>query len=321
MREKLSSIFLSPEVFVELFLELLLLIVLSFTLLQTLFILKNYRADSTTALQYGLEKKSYLVGVVISISIIIKILLVAFFTYSLDELSLIVPGAMCGAGVIGSNSYGEPLLLLKLSVVLVSSLWLVLSRADLQALSCIYFKKKMLFFIVIYILILGEFLLSLYFYSSIETDNPVLCCSNLYAQSFKDNPIPFSLTKLQLVSLFYTLYVAVVISAYKQNKTLISLFSAIFVYISYYAVVYFFSAYIYELPTHKCPFCMLQKEYYYIGYLIYTPMLLGLFYTLGVIFFNFMGYAFKRIILYYTIFVLILSSYFIIYILNNKIFL
>jgi len=35
------------------------------------------------------------------------------------------------------------------------------------------------------------------------------------------------------------------------------------------------SCYIYELPTHHCPFCILQKEYGYIGYLIYVTLLGG----------------------------------------------
>jgi hypothetical protein len=35
------------------------------------------------------------------------------------------------------------------------------------------------------------------------------------------------------------------------------------------------SCYIYELPTHHCPFCILQKEYGYIGYLIYLTLLGG----------------------------------------------
>ena len=140
MREKLSSVFLSPEIFIELFLEFLLLLVLSFTLLQTLYILKYFKQGSTTELQYKLEKKSYLVGVVISVVLICKIILVAFFTYSLDELSFIVPGAMCVAGVISSNDYGEPLLGLKLVILLLASLWLLVNKVDIFSKKSIYFK-------------------------------------------------------------------------------------------------------------------------------------------------------------------------------------
>ncbi len=318
MREKLSSIFLSPEVSIELFLEFFMLLVLSFTLLQSLYILKYYKDGTSTELQYKLEKKSYLVSVVISVVLILKISLVAFFTYSLDELSLIVPGAMCGAGVIGSNEYGEPLLLLKLAIVLFASLWLLLNKADTYAKDNLYFKKKMWFFIVLYILIVGEFLLSLNFFTLIQTQNPVLCCSVIYTDT--SNPIPFNLSKYELLVLFCALYIVVVLSAYKKQKLLLLIFGTFFTYISYYALVYFFASYIYELPTHKCPFCMLQKDYNYIGYFIYTTLFLGTYYIYAV-WFDFVKSGFKKVILFFTLFVFILLSFFLIYIIRNGVLL
>jgi hypothetical protein len=42
--------------------------------------------------------------------------------------------------------------------------------------------------------------------------------------------------------------------------------------ISIAAIVSFISPYFYELPTHHCPFCILQKEYGYIGYLLYGAL-------------------------------------------------
>ena len=57
-----------------------------------------------------------------------------------------------------------------------------------------------------------------------------------------------------------------------------SLAVAAFLFIAYYAITYFFGLYIYEMPNHKCPYCMLQKEYYYIGYLIWGSLFLGIFF-------------------------------------------
>lgn len=305
----------------ELFLEFALLLLLSFTLLQTLYILRFYRVSSVSELQYRVEKKSYLITTVISVALIVKIALVAFFTYSLNELSLIVPGAMCGAGVLSSNEYGEIALSLKLLVLLLSSLWIMLHRADLYTTDSKYFKKKMWFFVAIYILVLVEFIVSIAFYSSIETLNPVMCCSAIYTESSGQNPIPFNMPKLELISLFYTLYIAVLVSAYRENKKLLLLFSVLFLYIAYYAAVYFFSAYIYEIPTHKCPFCMLQKEYYYVGYLIYSTLFLALFYTLSWILFEAKSSMLKKAIIYYTIFTATLSLYFVLYLLSNRVLL
>ncbi len=318
MREKLSSIFLSPEVFIELFLEFFMLIVLSFVFFQSLYILKYYKDGSGTELQYKLEKKSYLVSVVISVVLILKILLLAFFTYALDELSLIVPGAMCGAGVIGSNGYGEPLLLLKLAILLFASLWLLLNKADSYAKDTKYFKKKMWLFIPLYILIIGELLLSLNFYTLIQTQNPVLCCSVIYGDI--SNPIPFNLTKYELLVLFCVLYLVVMQSAYKKQKRVLLISSIFFTYIAYYALVYFFGAYIYELPTHKCPFCMLQGEYNYIGYLIYISLFLGVYYSFGVQF-EIVKNGFNKVILFFSSFVFILWVFFLIYIIRNGVLL
>lgn len=40
--------------------------------------------------------------------------------------------------------------------------------------------------------------------------------------------------------------------------------------VSLLAVVSAISLYIYELPTHHCPFCIIMEEYHYIGYVLYV---------------------------------------------------
>ncbi len=209
-------------------------------------------------------------------------------------------------------------MLLKLAIVLFASLWLLLNKADTYAKNNLYFKKKMWFFIVLYILIVGEFLLSLNFFTLIQTQNPVLCCSVIYTDT--SNPIPFNLSKYELLVLFCALYIVVVLSAYKKQKLLLLIFGTFFTYISYYALVYFFASYIYELPTHKCPFCMLQKDYNYIGYFIYTTLFLGTYYIYAV-WFDFVKSGFKKVILFFTLFVFILLSFFLIYIIRNGVLL
>jgi hypothetical protein len=41
------------------------------------------------------------------------------------------------------------------------------------------------------------------------------------------------------------------------------------------AVVSWLSPYVYELPTHHCPFCLLQREYHWVGYPLYGALLGG----------------------------------------------
>jgi hypothetical protein len=41
------------------------------------------------------------------------------------------------------------------------------------------------------------------------------------------------------------------------------------------ALISFICLYIYELPSHHCPFCILQKDYRYVGYLLYVTAIGG----------------------------------------------
>jgi hypothetical protein len=41
------------------------------------------------------------------------------------------------------------------------------------------------------------------------------------------------------------------------------------------SIISFICLYIYELPTHHCPFCILQKEYGYVGYVLYITLFGG----------------------------------------------
>jgi uncharacterized membrane-anchored protein YitT (DUF2179 family) len=58
--------------------------------------------------------------------------------------------------------------------------------------------------------------------------------------------------------------------------------SGLFFLVACVSFISFISLYFYELPTHHCPFCVLQREYGYIGYLLYATLLAGVISGLGV---------------------------------------
>ena len=60
-----------------------------------------------------------------------------------------------------------------------------------------------------------------------------------------------------------------------RGGLLFSGLSALALLVSIGSIFSFISLYIYELPTHACPFCLLQKEYHYIGYPLYLTLLGG----------------------------------------------
>ncbi len=313
----MSDILFTYEVIISLFISFILFITLSIAFINSIYILKNYKKGDSSQLQYQIEKKSYLVTTIIQISLLIKIALLPFFIFTIDKLSDIIPGAMCGAGVISANSYGEPLIILKIFIIIMTMLWLSVNRHDLNSKDFKYFKKKILFFIALFLLVTVEVVFEYKFFTGLTTVNPVSCCSSLYDTS--SNSFVFNISMLKLVSSFYFVYFIIILSSYFQKRYLLALLSLLYIYLAYVNIVYFFSSYIYELPSHKCPYCLLQSEYYFIGYFIYTSIIMATYYPLiGLIF---KDNIFKKSMFWYTVATLLISLNFIIYLIVNRTFL
>ncbi|MEA3371148.1 MAG: hypothetical protein U9Q40_07395 [Campylobacterota bacterium] len=313
----MSDILLSPEVAVTLFIDIFLFLLLTLAFYQSIVLLKGYNVNAASAYQYKLEKKSYLLITIISIAIIIKFLLLPFFVHTLDILSYIVPGAMCGAGVIQANEYGEITLFVKIVIVLLSMLWFRLNAKDEKTKQQPYFKIKLYFFIFVYLLLVVELFLELNFFINISTESPVLCCGSIYAGDDDKNLLPFNLSILNVLYIFYALYALLLVLNYYKKRFLLALTALLYVYISYYVIVHFFGPYIYELPTHKCPFCMLQSDYYFIGYAIFLSLLVSTFYALSAALFSFRLADHLTSSYLYTLFVLLTSYSFVIYLMKN----
>ncbi|WP_297441612.1 hypothetical protein [Sulfurimonas sp.] len=311
----MSSIFLSAHVTITLFIALLVLIALTIAAFNTVQILKQYRPNAVSQMQYELEKRSYLITTLIQLSLLINIFLLGFFIYTLNDLASLIPGAMCAAGVVGANPFGNPLLILKIIIILCSLLWLSLNHQDYYSKQHPYFKKKLYFFLFIYFLILLNAIVEINFFANLSTLTPVLCCSNIYAKT--TTAMPFHLTTGVLVTLFYAMFFLLLFLLHLKKRVLITAFSILFLYVSYLSITYFFSTYIYELPTHKCPYCILGFDYYYVGYFIYGALLLATFYALNTALFNFEDKSYKRASYLYMVFVFLISIKFIYYLLIN----
>ncbi|SFV90939.1 Possible membrane protein [hydrothermal vent metagenome] len=323
----MNEILLNNEVIVYLFSETLLYLLLFIAFVLTIGVLRRWNFDAFTTEQFALENRSYLVITIIFFAMLLKILLLPYFVYTIDTLSDLIPGAMCGAGVIKANSYGNPLLSIKIVVLFLSGLWLSLNALDLQAKNYPYTIVKSWFFVVIFLFLSAEYLLDILYFTHIETTKPVSCCSVIFGQiGGSADSLPFGLDIPKLLILFYLLF-ALSLLTIVAELSVVSIFASLFfLVISYYAVVYFFGTYIYQLPTHKCPFCMLQDHYFYVGYLVWGSLLLGVFYALDSaamkLFFGHTSQRLKRVsLLFLTFFVLLCSAYVVIYYLKNGVLL
>lgn len=270
------EILLQNEVFITLFSETLLLILNIIAFIGSVKILKNWDFHATTPAQYKLEKLSYLIVLIITVSLLFNILLLPYFAYTIESLSAIVPGAMCGAGVIGANDFGNPLLLLKILILFFVGIWLIINHEDLKAKNYPYTRKKFWFFTVIFIMIVSSYTLEIAYFTNISLEKPVSCCSVIFGLS-GENSLPFGLNIEMILAIFYLLTLLNILFIWQKQSYALALSSLGFLFVAYYAVTHFFGTYIYQLPTHICPFCMLQGEYFYIGYLLWGLLFITVF--------------------------------------------
>ena len=322
----MSSILLSNEIIIFLFVQIILFILLSIAFYFSLSIIKNWDFNKTTNKQYKLEKTSYLVILIISFTLIVKIVLFPYFAYSLDNLSNIVPGAMCAAGIVGANEFGQINLALKILILFFIGVWLIINSLDLKEKTYPFTKKKYFLYIFIFILSIVELFLDFSFLENISTKEPVMCCSVIFGVNNTGTKIPFDLSIFNLLIVFYLLYILTTILSLQKSSFINLIINFMFLYIGYYAVTYFFSTYIYQLPTHQCPFCMLQKEYDFIGYFIWGTLFLGTFFGVSSFilktFINKdLAYTYKYSLIFNTLFVFLCSFYVIRYYLVNGVFL
>ena len=267
--------FLTPQILINLLLDTLILIFLSIAFVIALRVVLYFNLEEDTPLQYSLQKEQYLASVIISFALFFKILLFFYFIYTLDMLSNIIPGAMCAAGVVTANEYGVFLLLVKLVNIYLFSFWLLLNFYDGSTKDYRYTKTKFTFFIFIFIFVVIEYILEILYFRGLDVNKIVSCCGVLFSPLKSSSLFAFFL-KIPPhlgVAALYLLYIVILLS----KKWVLRIAGALFLVTALIAIIQFFSPYIYELPTHHCPFCMLQKEYGYIGYFIYATLFLGTF--------------------------------------------
>lgn len=317
---------LTPEILTIYILNGLFLFFATIAFILSLQIIKSWDFDASSELQYSLQKKSYLGSTIIKYMFYIKLPLFLFYIFTLDKLSFILPGAMCGAGVVNSNEYATILLFLKLINLYFFAFWIVLDTQDMKDECQSYLKQKFIIFTLLFVLLVVEIVLEYIMFSSIDVKDVVDCCGAIF--STNDNTYlskALSLPPELLLSLFYLNFSLLVVSAIFKMRYIFSVLNLLFIFISLLSLVAFFGTYIYELPTHHCPFCFLQQEYNYVGYFLYGVLFIGTFNGLVV---GFVAFSKKEIlkrykvsILFNLIYLIVVTLYPILFFMRNGVWL
>jgi hypothetical protein len=242
-------------------------------------ILRKWDLQSGHEGQLILERRTYLISTILTFAFGLELMSLFLYVFTANNLCPLFVGAMCAAGTLNVNPYGYPTLVLKIASFLLAGLWLILNHADNQAFDYPLIKKKYLLLASIVPFSVGETTLQGAFFLNLKANVITSCCGSLFS-SEQVKGVGSELAALPIVPMMWIFYlgmgVTMLIGVYfylrGKGGYLYSLLTFAMFGVSLAAIISFISVYIYELPTHHCPFCIVMEEYGYIGYLLYLPL-------------------------------------------------
>jgi len=244
-------------------------------------IIRHWDLQKGSEEQLVLEKKTYLISTILGYLFGFQIFSLLLFVYTADHIHGLFVGAMCAAGSLNVNDFGYPTLVLKMVNVFCCGLWLVLNRTDHRGYDYPLIKAKYKFLMVITASLLVETALQNSYFAGLKADVITSCCGRLFSEH--SGGIAGDLAALPTGAMKILFFLAMVLVVrtgihFFLTGRAAGTFSTLAVaamIISLLSVLSFIALYFYELPTHHCPFCLLQKEYSYLGYPLYLALYIG----------------------------------------------
>ena len=245
-------------------------------------ILTYWNLQSGSELQLELEKKTYLISTIMAYTFAFQLFSLFLFIFTADKLHSLFTGAMCAAGTLNVNGFGYPALSLKIINFILGGTWLVINYTDNKAFDYPLIRRKYLLLIVIAPFVIAETVMQGAYFLNLKPHVITSCCGSLFSP--EGDGVQGGMAALPSMPMRIVFYLSISLTLLSgfyfcvKGGSIGSFFAAASVFtfaVSVASLISFISLYFYELPTHRCPFCILQREYHYIGYPLYITLLIG----------------------------------------------
>ncbi|HTG01656.1 MAG TPA: hypothetical protein VK654_13835 [Nitrospirota bacterium] len=244
-------------------------------------IVRKWDLGSGSSAQLELERRTYLISTILAYVFGFQLFSLFLYVYTADSLCTLFTGAMCAAGTLNVNGYGYPVLIFKLVNFLLAGFWLIVNYADNRGYDYPLIRFKYFFLIGLAPLLVEETVLQTRYFLGLHANIITSCCGTLFSSTGPSvasdlSSFPAPAMKIAFVCSMSAVITSGIVFMWKgKGSYLLAAASAAALLVSLASLLSFIGPYIYELPTHHCPFCLLQKEYTYVGYPLYFALLSG----------------------------------------------
>lgn len=231
--------------------------------------------------QLILERKTSLISIVLYYVMLCEFLSLFLFVFIAEDIHPLFYGAMCAAGTLNINRFGYPVLIIKLINFIFCGIWVIINYLDNKGYDYPLIRIKYKFLIVITLLLIMKTVFLFSYFTRLAPEIITSCCGTIFSQD--SGNIAASLIALppwETKIFFYViLFMTFVTGSYfrfkKKIAVIFSCFSVIMLPLGLASVLSFISVYFYQQPTHHCPFCLLKKEYFHAGYILYPALFIA----------------------------------------------
>jgi hypothetical protein len=255
-------------------------------------VLRHWNPSSDSNLQIRLENEIWLASTLVEYGLGFQIFTLVLFVLAADKFCQVIVGAMCATGALLANSFGMPALLVKVAGVFLYGFWIILHKLDISSENYPLVRLKYIYLLLILPLLFSDLILQTLYIGYLSPDIITSCCAVVFGTSGETGQnLLESFPEATLLSLYYGFIIFLTgmgcILLKRWLMPLAVFFSSgwlVFMGVATVAIITVISSYIYAMPYHNCPFCILKPEYHYIGFVLYFTLIPASFFGLSVIF-------------------------------------
>ena len=243
-------------------------------------VLRFWEPGSDSNQQIRLENEIWLSSTLVAYGLGFQVITLILFVLAADEFCQVIVGAMCATGALLANPYGMPALLIKLFGVFFYGLWILLHQLDIRSEHYPLVRIKYLALLLLLPLLVLDVTLQTLYIAGIKPDIITSCCAVVFGESTGGSTNLITGYSQQGVLLAFAGSIAGLLLVgwgllRRWQTWLAGLYAAgwlWFFVLSLVVITTVISSYVYAMPYHKCPFCILKPEYHYFGFALYGTL-------------------------------------------------
>jgi hypothetical protein len=250
-------------------------------------VVRFWDQSADTPLQIRLESEIWLSSTLMEYGLFLQIFSLLLLVIAADSFASLLPGAMCATGSFLANSYGMKSLVLKLVSVFFYGFWLLLHRLDIKSPRYPLVRLKNVFLLLLCPLLITDITLQTLYLQGLHPDIITSCCGVVFTKpDVGILGLSQSMASFSSVVAFYCGCLFLFLLAWKTfpfSRVLLATGSALLFPAGLWIVTTFVSPYVYAMPHHRCPFCLLHVEYSFVGYPLFLFLYLASFSGMGIV--------------------------------------